>query len=99
MGEKKKGNSLEPRLAERRGHRRKAFSLSLSSHLPFFAVSVASPRGLAAAAAEALELLVTVTPKRRSDFWTARSSMNSSFFVRVLNFRIVFQFRFALLAH
>ena len=50
------------------------------SHLSFLAASGASPRALAAAAA--LELLVTVTPKRRSDFWTARSDMILLLFVR-----------------
>ena len=69
--EEKKG-ILESRLVFFRGPR-PSQSLSLSSHLSFFAASGASPRGFAAAAA--LELLVTVTPKRRSDFWTARSAM------------------------
>ena len=46
------------------------------THLSFVAASGASPRELDAAA-EAPELLVvvTVTPKRRSDCWTARSAM------------------------
>ena len=48
------------------------------SHLSFLASSEASPRAMAATeAAAAAELVATVTPKRRSDCWTARSAMFS----------------------
>ena len=73
----RRGKGTEFRLGFERSRAKKHFPLD--SHLSFSVASGASLRELDAA--DALELFVTVTPKRRSDCWTARSAMIFPFFV------------------